>query len=70
MGQIPQAIIFNKKDLHDGSLPATNKPHVFVSSKDEKDIEKVKSLLFNQIKQVLTYYEESVPSANADRLYF
>ena len=50
MGQIPQAIIFNKKD--------------------EKDIEKVKSLLFNQIKQVLTYYEESVPSANADRLYF
>ena len=30
MGQIPQAIIFNKKDLHDGSLPATNKPHVFV----------------------------------------
>ncbi|SUM77859.1 GTPase [Staphylococcus saprophyticus] len=70
MGQIPQAIIFNKKDLHDGSLPATNKPHVFVSSKDEKDIEKVKSLLFNQIKQVLTYYEESVPSANAERLYF
>ena len=70
MGQIPQSIIFNKKDLHDGSLPATNKPHVFVSSKDEKDIEKVKSLLFNQIKQVLTYYEESVPSANADRLYF
>lgn len=70
MGQIPQAIIFNKKDLHDGSLLATNKPHVFVSSKDEKDIEKVKSLLFNQIKQVLTYYEESVPSANADRLYF
>lgn len=70
MGQIPQAIIFNKIDLHDGSLPATNKPHVFVSSKDEKDIEKVKSLLFNQIKQVLTYYEESVPSANADRLYF
>ena len=34
------------------------------------DFEKVKSLLFNQIKQVLTYYEESVPSANADRLYF
>ena len=27
-------------------------------------------MLFNQIKQVLTYYEESVPSANADRLYF
>ncbi|NWK83826.1 GTPase HflX [Staphylococcus sp. GSSP0090] len=70
MGHIPQAIIFNKKDLHDGSLPATNKPHVFVSSKDEDDKEKVKTLLFNQIKQVLTYYEESVPSANADRLYF
>lgn len=70
MGHIPQAIIFNKKDLHDGSLPATNKPHVFVSSKDEEDKEKVKALLFNQIKQVLTYYEESVPSTNANRLYF
>ncbi|WP_436861888.1 GTPase HflX [Staphylococcus caeli] len=70
MAHIPQAIIFNKKDLHEGSLPATNKPHVFVSSKSEDDITKVKQLLFDQVKQVLTYYEETVPSSDADRLYF
>ncbi|WP_436853751.1 GTPase HflX [Staphylococcus caeli] len=70
MAHIPQAIIFNKKDLHEGSLPATNKPHVFVSSKSEDDVIKVKQLLFDQVKQVLTYYEETVPSSDADRLYF
>ncbi|MEN3088516.1 MAG: GTPase HflX [Staphylococcus pseudoxylosus] len=70
MGQIPQAIIFNKKDLHQGTLPATNKPHVFVSSKEQEDVEKVKALLYNEVKKVLTYYEEHVPSSDADRLYF
>lgn len=70
MGQIPQAIIFNKKDLHEGTLPATNKPHVFVSSKEQEDVEKVKALLYNKVKKVLTYYEEHVPSSDADRLYF
>ncbi|MDW8542055.1 GTPase HflX [Staphylococcus sp. KG4-3] len=70
MGQIPQAIIFNKKDLHEGTLPATNKPHVFVSSKEQEDVEKVKELLYNEVKKVLTYYEEDVPSSDADRLYF
>lgn len=70
MGQIPQAIIFNKKDLHEGTLPATNKPHVFVSSREQEDIEKVKELLYNEVKKVLTYYEEHVPSLDANRLYF
>ncbi|ARD74341.1 GTPase HflX [Staphylococcus xylosus] len=70
MGQIPQAIIFNKKDLHEGILPATNKPHVFVSSREQEDIEKVKELLYNEVKKVLTYYEEHVPSSDANRLYF
>ncbi|MEB7810507.1 GTPase HflX [Staphylococcus xylosus] len=70
MGQIPQAIIFNKKDLHEGTLPATNKPHVFVSSREQEDIEKVKELLYNEVKKVLTYYEEHVPSSDANRLYF
>ncbi|MGW7988874.1 GTPase HflX [Staphylococcus xylosus] len=70
MGQIPQAIIFNKKDLHEGTLPATNKPHVFVSSREQEDIEKVKELLYNEVKKVLTYYEEYVPSSDANRLYF
>lgn len=70
MGQIPQAIIFNKKDLHEGTLPATNKPHVFVSSREQEDVEKVKELLYNEVKKVLTYYEEYVPSSDANRLYF
>ncbi|UBV39140.1 GTPase HflX [Staphylococcus xylosus] len=70
MGQIPQAIIFNKKDLHEGILPATNKPHVFVSSREQEDVEKVKELLYNEVKKVLTYYEEHVPSSDANRLYF
>ncbi|WP_217971636.1 GTPase HflX [Staphylococcus xylosus] len=70
MGQIPQAIIFNKKDLHEGTLPATNKPHVFVSSREQEDVEKVKELLYNEVKKVLTYYEEHVPSLDANRLYF
>ncbi|MBM2658933.1 GTPase HflX [Staphylococcus pseudoxylosus] len=70
MGQIPQAIIFNKKDLHEGTLPATNKPHVFVSSKEQEDVEKVKALLYNEVKKALTYYEEHVLSSDADRLYF
>lgn len=70
MGQIPQAIIFNKKDLHEGTLPATNKPHVFVSSKEQEDVEKVEALLYNEVKKVLTYYEEHVLSSDADRLYF
>lgn len=70
MAQIPQAIIFNKKDLHEGATPTTNKPSVFVSSRDEADIDKVKQLLFDQVQKILTYYEETIPSANADRLYF
>lgn len=70
MGQIPQAIIFNKKDLHEGTLPATNKPHVFVSSREQENVEKVKELLYNEVKKVLTYYEEYVPSSDANRLYF
>mgnify|MGYP006877692479 FL=1 len=45
-------------------------PYVFVSSRDESDKDKVKNLLINQIKHSLTYYEETVPSSDADRLYF
>ena len=51
-------------------MPATNKPHVFVSSKEQEDVEKVKALLYNEVKKVLTYYEEHVPSSDADHLYF
>ncbi|MGI2315531.1 GTPase HflX, partial [Staphylococcus cohnii] len=70
MGHIPQAIIFNKKDLHKGTVPTTNLPSIFVSSKNEADEEKVKQLLIEQVKSALTTYEENVPSADADRLYF
>ena len=51
-------------------LPVSEQPYVFVSSRDESDKDKVKNLLINQIKHSLTYYEETVPSSDADRLYF
>src|SRR5699024_3683925 len=70
MGHIPQAIIFNKKDLHEGTLPTTNLPSVFVSSINDEDKDKVKQMLIEKVKAALTYYEESVSSNNADRLYF
>ncbi|MEX5914345.1 GTPase HflX [Staphylococcus ureilyticus] len=70
MGHIPQAIIFNKKDLHEGTMPTTHLPSVFVSSKNEEDEDKVKQLLIEQVKSALTFYEENVSSADADRLYF
>ncbi|BBK28352.1 GTPase HflX [Staphylococcus arlettae] len=70
MCQIPQAILFNKKDLHSGEIPTSSHPNVFVSSKQQDDIEKVKSLLQQQIKKILSYYEETVNSADADHLYY
>ena len=51
-------------------LPVSNNPYVFVSSRYDSDKDKVKDLLINQIKDNLTYYEETVPSSDADRLYF
>ena len=72
MDQIPQAVIFNKKDLcgEDTEVPVSKSPHVFVSSRNENDKEKVKSLMIDEIKRNLEYYEETVDSVNADRLYF
>lgn len=72
MDQIPQSLIFNKKDQCPSNmdLPVSEQPYVFVSSRDESDKDSVKNLLINQIKHSLTYYEETVPSLDADRLYF
>lgn len=72
MNEIPQVVIFNKKDLcsKDITLPLSQLPYVFVSSKDKNDRDKVKQLLVDEIKHQLTYYQESVPADDADRLYF
>ncbi|UDI78381.1 GTPase HflX [Staphylococcus taiwanensis] len=72
MDQIPEAVIFNKKDQCDDTAdePVSQSPSVFVSSRDNEDKSKVKDLMINQIKSALTYYEETVPSTEADRLYF
>ena len=51
-------------------MPTTHLPSVFVSSKNEEDEDKVKQLLIEQVKSALTFYEENVSSADADRLYF
>ena len=72
MNQIPQAVIFNKKDQCGDSddKPLSASPSIFVSSRDEEDKLKVKSFLIDQVKSTLSFYEEIVPSTNADRLYF
>ncbi|RIP33474.1 GTPase HflX [Staphylococcus gallinarum] len=70
MAHIPQAIIFNKKDLNKDVTPSTNLPSVYVSTQYPEDVDTVKQLLFEQIKQILTYYEEQVASTDANRLYF
>lgn len=70
MAHIPQAIIFNKKDLNKDVTPSTNLSSVYVSTQYPEDVDTVKQLLFEQIKQILTYYEEQVASTDANRLYF
>lgn len=72
MDQIPQAVIFNKKDLctEAQASPVAKSPYVFVSSCDENDKDKVKNLMIDEIKRHLNYYEETVDSVNANRLYF
>lgn len=72
MNQIPQAVIFNKKDQCSVSddKPLSASPSIFVSSRNEEDKSKVKAFLIDQVKSTLSCYEEIVPSTNADRLYF
>ncbi|MDU0287252.1 GTPase HflX [Staphylococcus pseudintermedius] len=70
MQDIPQVVIFNKKDLFTGTTtPVTQQPSVFVSSKNEADIEKVKNLLFKAIQKQLDFYTVQLPSSAADQLY-
>lgn len=70
MKHIPEAVIFNKKDMHQGPAPASQLPNVFVSARDEADRERVRKLLIEQIKKQMELYEENVPADHADRLYF
>ena len=72
MDDLPQAIIFNKKDQcsEETDVPVSGHPSVFVSSRNNEDKLKVKQLLFDQIKATLSYYLETVSSEDADRLYF
>lgn len=44
MDQIPQSLIFNKKDQCPSNmdLPVSEQPYVFVSSRDESDKDSVK----------------------------
>lgn len=70
MQDIPQVVIFNKKDLFKGTTtPVTQYPSVFVSSKNEADIEKVKNLLFQAIQKQFDFYTAQLPSSAADQLY-
>ncbi|HDJ5096315.1 TPA: GTPase HflX [Staphylococcus aureus] len=72
MSHISQIVIFNKKDLcdHASNCPASDSPNVFVSSKNDGDKLLVKTLFIDEIKRQLTYYDETIATNNADRLYF
>ncbi|HFQ1767362.1 TPA: GTPase HflX [Staphylococcus aureus] len=72
MSHISQIVIFNKKDLcdHASNRPASDFPNVFVSSKNDGDKLLVKTLFIDEIKRQLTYYDETIATNNADRLYF
>ncbi|HHA5884556.1 TPA: GTPase HflX [Staphylococcus aureus] len=72
MSHISQIVIFNKKDLcdHASNCPASDLPNVFVSSKNDGAKLLVKTLFIDEIKRQLTYYDETIATNNADRLYF
>ncbi|HDC5707880.1 TPA: GTPase HflX [Staphylococcus aureus] len=72
MSHISQIVIFNKKDLcdHASNCPASDLPNVFVFSKNDGDKLLVKTLFIDEIKRQLTYYDETIATNNADRLYF
>jgi len=72
MDQIPQVVLFNKRDLCPSTmaLPMSSSLFEFVSTQHHSDITKVKALLIKQIKESLTYYSETVASSNAQRIYF
>ncbi|WP_210648089.1 GTPase HflX [Staphylococcus aureus] len=72
MSHISQIVIFNKKDLcdHASNCPASDLLNVFVSSKNDGDKLLVKTLFIDEIKRQLTYYDETIATNNADRLYF
>ncbi|HEA5899027.1 TPA: GTPase HflX [Staphylococcus aureus] len=72
MSHISQIVIFNKKDLcdHASNCPGSDLPNVFVSSKNDGDKLLVKTLFIDEIKRQLTYYDETIATNNADRLYF
>lgn len=72
MSHISQIVIFNKKDLcdHASNCPESDLPNVFVSSKNDGDKLLVKTLFIDEIKRQLTYYDETIATNNADRLYF
>lgn len=72
MDQIPQVVLFNKRDLCPSTmaLPMSSSLFEFVSTQHHSDITKVKALLIKQIKESLTYYSKTVASSNAQRIYF
>ena len=71
MAHIEQVVVFNKKDSCDASeIPISPFPNVFVSSRDASDRTEVITLVREAVKRLLTYYEETVPASDANRLYF
>lgn len=70
MEHIPMLVVFNKKDMVESAQLAVSEHSIFVSARDVKDKVKVKEKLVQMIKETMEYYEMTIPSTNADQLYW
>lgn len=69
MDEIPQMVLFNKKDKHCGPPPVSHKPNLFVSSKSNEDHAHVRQFIFEQLKRQMTPYEQTLNAYQAHKLY-
>lgn len=69
MEQIPQVVLFNKRDLTENVPPISSFPSKSVSARDERDKTEVRQLLMAQLKKQLTYYEKTIKVSEGDTLY-
>ncbi|MBL0848440.1 MULTISPECIES: GTPase HflX [Mammaliicoccus] len=70
MGHIPMLVVFNKKDMVQGAHLAVSEHSIFVSAKNVQDKVIMKEKLVQMIEETMEYYEMTIPSSNADQLYW
>ncbi|PUZ16499.1 GTPase HflX [Staphylococcus chromogenes] len=69
MDEIPQVVLFNKKDKCYGESPVIHHPSLFVSSKNKEDEAHVRQFIFEQLKRQMTAYTTALKAYQAQELY-